>query len=367
MTSKMRKNRSIYKDHVEKAGWRVTAVRGVFAKSAERFLEVRKTKKYLTGSSVIRLGFHSGKVGSSKLSLISLQAFFKNDAESFKILFSSDSKNQTVYEKFKDFGKHLGLDEPLPDYGCNSPLTLDSKELSSATEVEKFIEKIEIFEKLPPIIKHQLKMACGLPITNTEALSVLLQKEGLAKAKQFIQENDPCADENDINLLIADTYFSLGDLENAIEIYQDIPEGIVEYQKAQYQIASILFNNTDSSDYANEREHAKACLPYYARALDYQDSADLCRKIFACLCTGSYKNLSENFPYPAGAKLSTIFELADLIYANRILMSNLSIENEQLRKNARELSPHLTQSIFSEKQTQTESVDVVGRKRSRPL
>ena len=329
---------------IKEIGWYIENNNETKAKDAEHFLSRRKTKSYSSyfhcSDPIIALDYYKSNTHNNKIAQIGIKAYLdENNIEYFRFVICSNSKNQEIYTNFKEFFESLNWKNSTGDYGCDSWIGYTSNDLVSIAEVQKTIQLIEKYDALPALIKLQLRVAIGLSAANTEEIIITLKEKGYEDAIKFVPPSNALPQQyNDAMLLIGDTCFDNDDLEHAIMAYKCISKfdlGI--YQKAQYQIGSIIFTRTDSNDYDSVRHHAKACLSYYLEAGDFKDSLTLCNVIFNCLCNGSYHEFQQNIPCPLGAKPEVVTQLADLLYSNQQREKQLLEENQKLKLKMNEL------------------------------
>lgn len=209
-------------------------------------------------------------------------------------------------------------------------------------------------------------------IRNTEGgLAVLLERyqftsetqitpENIAnhlKGLDFMISNHPCItkiamrETADIVKDIADDLLSKGEINTAIACYEALlselaiseKPGKKTIEKIHAQLATIIFTCTASDDttlYQNPREHALAVLDELVQSGDEPVVGDLLKRVFQCLCTGSYE-----LDYPTivaddilrGCNKKVISAFADAIFKVNQNNAILKKENEDLVKQVQQI------------------------------
>lgn len=268
------------------------------------------------GRDRFNFSFYKNNLKDNKIASFSIE-INKTSANDYitTFTFGSNSKNEDIYNNFKK----LGLEQKLPiaygDFGKDRWITLTTTGFSNPTEIGSYIQLCNEYDPTIPFeILNDLKSACYIPIIpSKKEFEEIIHQNGYISALKLAET---CSNKNLYIISLADTLFDNNSYEDAATCYQLITKQDMNlYKKAQYQLGSVIFNFTDVADYGSPRDHARAALPHFAEADDYLDSNDLSKRIFNCLCTGSYDLGNCPVPYPSGARADGILQLGDYIYS----------------------------------------------------
>jgi len=268
------------------------------------------------GRDYFELSFYKKNPQDTKIAVVEIEIDKTSQSEySTTFLFGSNSKNEDIYNNFKNLGLEEKLLIAFGDYGKDNWITLKTREFSNPAEVSPYIQLCNEYDSTIPIeILNDLKTACGIPlIPSKKEFEEMIHENGY---KYALKQADSCSNKDLYIISLADALFENHKYEDAGKCYELITKQDMDlYKKAQYQLGSMIFNFTDTADYDSPRDHARASLQHYAEADDYLDCNDLSKRIFNCLCTGSYNLANCLVPYPSGARAEGIFELGDYIYS----------------------------------------------------
>ena len=126
-----------------------------------------------------------------------------------------------------------------------------------------------------------------------EELTRILDSDGEKKALSKVQSY-PTECQGLAYMTLAEILFNQGNYKNAFECYQLVTKDQPLYQKAQYQLGSIIFNQFTSNNYNSPREHARHAIRFYVEAGNLQDAPDIIKKLQEFLNEYQSVNLTIN-------------------------------------------------------------------------
>ena|SRR5579872_5529098 len=294
----------------KRSEWYIESVNEKGTTSIDNFLNRLKTP----GRDFFQLSFYRRNPKNNKISSLSIKIDKTSQSEYITwFTFGSQSKNEDIYNNFKKFGEEEKLPIAYGDNGKDGITTLITDKFSNPADVGPYIQLCNEYDSTIPLeILIDLKSACGIPlIPSKKEFEEVIHENGYVHA---LKQADAFCKYKDLYIIsLADVLFDKYSYEDATECYKLITKQDMNlYKKAQYQLGSMIFNFTSVEEYDSPRDHASAALPYIAEADDYGDSINLAKRLFNCICTGSYNLGNCRVPYPSA---DGILELGDYIYS----------------------------------------------------